>query len=176
MKPGSRRGYTGVRVFWGLFACGLASAEAPQAPDAPQAPREVVTIRPSAEVMTRQGLPQFVGISADTVGATGISMNRIVIPPHGAAKPHRHHAYETAIYLLQGRVETCYGEGLATCVVNETGDFIFIPPDVPHQPRNLSAIEPAIALVARNDPREQENVIPYPPLAQPVPDHAPTPQ
>src|SRR4029079_14700067 len=44
-------------------------------------------------------------------------------------------------------------------VVNEAGDFIFIPPDVPHQPINLSNTEPAIAIVARNDPDEQEHVI-----------------
>jgi uncharacterized RmlC-like cupin family protein len=44
-------------------------------------------------------------------------------------------------------------------VVNEAGDFIFIPPDVPHQPVNLSNTEPAIAIVARNDPNEQEHVI-----------------
>jgi len=36
-------------------------------------------------------------------------------------------------------VETRYGEGLKKSVVNEAGDFIFIPPDVPHQPVNLSA-------------------------------------
>jgi uncharacterized RmlC-like cupin family protein len=44
-------------------------------------------------------------------------------------------------------------------VVNEAGDFIFVPPDVPHQPINLSDTEPAIAIVARNDPEEQEHVI-----------------
>jgi uncharacterized RmlC-like cupin family protein len=44
-------------------------------------------------------------------------------------------------------------------MVNEPGDFIFIPPDVPHQPVNLSDTKPAIAIVARNDPEEQEHVI-----------------
>ena len=47
---------------------------------------------------------------------------------------------------------TRYGEGLKNSVVNVAGDFIFIPPDVPHQPFNLSDTEPAIAIVARNDP------------------------
>ena len=70
--------------------------------------------------------------------------------------------YESAVYLLQGRVETRYGEGLKKSVVNVAGDFIFIPPDVPHQPFNLSDSEPAIAIVARNDPNEQEHVVLYP--------------
>jgi uncharacterized RmlC-like cupin family protein len=60
---------------------------------------------------------------------------------------------------MQGQVETRYGEGLKKSVMNEAGDFIFIPPDVPHQPVNLSKTEPAIAIVARNDPEEQEHVI-----------------
>jgi len=122
---------------------------------------EVITVRPAREVMTRQGLPNFVGISAASAGSTGISMNVIVIPPGGAAEPHFHKGYETAIYLLKGRVQTRYGEGLKKSMVNETGDFIFIPADVPHQPVNLSLTEPAYALVARNDPNEQESVVRY---------------
>ncbi len=85
-------------------------------------------------------------------------MLRVVIPPGARAKAHIHRGYETAIYLLQGRVLTRYGEGLAKSVVNEPGDFIYIPADVPHRPENLSLTEPAIAIVARTDPNEQESV------------------
>lgn len=81
-------------------------------------------------------------------------MLKVVIPPGRSAEPHIHKGFESAIYLIQGKVETRYGS-----VVNEAGDFIFIPPDVPHQPVNLSDTEPAIAIVARNDPEEQEHVI-----------------
>jgi uncharacterized RmlC-like cupin family protein len=83
------------------------------------------------------------------------------MPPGGSAKPHFHRDYETAIYLLNGRVETHYGQGLKQSVVNEAGDFIFIPPNVPHQPHNLSETEPVYAIVSRNDPNEQENVVLY---------------
>ena len=129
-------------------------------------PAEIVTIRPAAATMTRQQLPNFVGVSAATAGARGISMNMVIIPPGGAAEPHLHRGYETAIYLLQGRVETRYGEGLRRSVIHLAGDFIFIPANVPHQPVNLSATEPAHALVARNDPNEQESVEPYPHKAE----------
>ena len=87
---------------------------------------------------------------------------KVVIPPGSSAKAHVHKGFESAVYLLQGRVETRYGEGLKKSVVNVAGDFIFIPPDVPHQPFNLSDTEPAIAIVARNDPNEQEHVVLYP--------------
>ncbi|KAM3110404.1 cupin domain-containing protein [Phormidesmis sp. 146-33] len=126
---------------------------------------EVVTIRPDTEILTRQRLPYFVGISRSTVGAKGISMNLVIIPAGGTAEPHFHRDYETAIYLIKGRVETRYGEGLKQSVINEAGDFIFIPPGVPHQPHNLSATEPAHALVARNDPNDQENVVLYDPTS-----------
>lgn len=118
----------------------------------------IVTIRPADTSATRQGLPNFVGISADNAGARGISMNLVVIPPGGAAKPHRHRGYETAIYILKGHVRTRYGEGLCQDVVHEAGDFVYIPADVPHQPVNLSTTEEARAVVARTDPDEQESV------------------
>ncbi|HEX2530984.1 MAG TPA: cupin domain-containing protein [Burkholderiaceae bacterium] len=123
--------------------------------------QHVTALRPEREVMTRQRLPYFVGISADTAGARRLSMHIVVIPPGAKAEPHLHRSYETAIYVLQGRVETRYGTGLAHSVVSETGDFLFIPPNVPHEAINLSNSEPARAIVARNDPDEQERVIPY---------------
>jgi uncharacterized RmlC-like cupin family protein len=58
-------------------------------------------------------------------------------------------------------VETRYGPDLAESVITEAGDFVFIPAGVPHQPRNLSDTDPATAVVARNDAREAERVVPY---------------
>ena len=63
--------------------------------------------------------------------------------------------------VLEGRVETRYGEHLEKSVVNVAGDFVYIPPDIPHQPINLSDTEPARAIVARNDASETENVAAY---------------
>ena len=119
---------------------------------------DIVTVRPLVSSQSRQGVRQFVGISGANSGARGLSMNRVVIPPGGSAEPHRHVGSESAIYLLQGTVETRYGDRLERRVVNRAGDFLFIPPGVPHQPINLSTTEPAIAIVARNDPEEQEHV------------------
>jgi len=122
---------------------------------------KVVTVRSKEMVRTRQQLQNFVGISEKTAGATGLCMHMIVIPPGGAALPHIHDGYETAIYVIKGRAKTCYGEGLSESVINEAGDFIFIPANLPHQPVNISDTEEVVAIVARNDPNEQEKVIPY---------------
>jgi uncharacterized RmlC-like cupin family protein len=118
----------------------------------------VITVRPDAAIRSRQGLKQYVGISGANSGARGLSMNRVVIPPGGQAAAHRHVGYESTVYLLQGTVETRYGPRLEKSVLNRAGDFLFIPAGVLHQPVNLSRTEPAIAIVARNDPNEQESV------------------
>jgi uncharacterized RmlC-like cupin family protein len=125
--------------------------------------KKILRIRPDAETLTRQSLSDFVGVSQVTAGATGISMNIAIVPPGASAAPHSHYGYETVLYIVKGRVKALYGQGLKQSVVVEAGDFLFVPPNVPHQPHNLSAIEPVYAIVARNDPNEQENVIPYDP-------------
>jgi uncharacterized RmlC-like cupin family protein len=112
------------------------------------APQQVTALRAGPETATIQGLPYFNGISADSAGARG---------------PHVHQGYETGIYVLEGRVETRYGARLEQVVVSEPGDFLFIPPGVPHEARNLSQTEPARAVVARNDANEREKVLPYDP-------------
>ena len=122
-------------------------------------------IRPQAQTAAeRQQLEYFLGVSGDTCGSTGPTTSPATTcsrPPGAAAEPHYHDGYETAIYQLEGRVETRYGEGLARSVVTEAGDFLFVPPGVPHQPVNLSTSERAVALIARNDASEQERVVPY---------------
>ena len=123
--------------------------------------RKAVTFRPKETLTTKQNLPYYVGISKETAGAKGLSMNLVVIPPGASPKAHYHKDFETAIYLLKGTVETRFGENLKESIINEEGDFVYIPPGVPHKPVNLSKTEPALAIVSRNDPNEHENVIAY---------------
>jgi uncharacterized RmlC-like cupin family protein len=126
-------------------------------------PAPLVKVHPNREIATSQGLPYFVGISAITTGAKGLSMYLVVVPPGGHAEPHVHCGHETGIYVLEGRVETRYGPGLRESVVTEAGDFLFIPPGVPHQPFNLSETTPARAIVARNQADEREQGLPFDP-------------
>jgi len=123
---------------------------------------EVRSVRPDREVMTRQRLPYFIGISGQTVGASGLSMHLVVIPPGARAEPHIHVGYETGIYVLEGTVCTRWGSALENEVVSRAGEFLFVPPGIPHEAINLSATEPARAVVARNDPAEQDKVLPFP--------------
>ncbi len=120
---------------------------------------KVITVRPQGTHLTRQQLPNFEGISGSTAGSQHICMHLVIIPPGGQATPHDHNGYETTLYIIQGRAETRYGPNLEYASINEAGDFLFIPPNVPHQPINLSQTEQVVAVVARNDPNEQESVV-----------------
>jgi uncharacterized RmlC-like cupin family protein len=117
----------------------------------------MTVVRPDEETLSRQCLPYFVGVSGLSTPATGISMNLVIIPAHGAAEPHFHKGYETAVYLMKGRVDVRFGHDLEEHLVLEQGDFLFIPADMPHQPVNHDD-DPALAIVARNDAHEQESV------------------
>lgn len=124
---------------------------------------DIITVRPEVTIDTLQKLPNYVGISNKTAGATAISMNIVIIPPGASAQPHYHDGFETTIYLLKGEVQTFYGEDLAKSCVNRPGDFVFIPAGLPHQAVNLSNESEAVAIVARNDANEQESVKLYTP-------------
>ena len=106
-----------------------------------------------------QGFDYFEGISAESTGARGLCMHRLEIPPGGSARPHLHERHETAIYVLQGRSEMRYGEGLSEHLEVRAGQFLFIPAGMPHMPYNPSDSEPCIAVLARTDPNEQESVV-----------------
>lgn len=119
-------------------------------------------VKPGLESLSRQQLPYFVGISSAS-GATKLSMNLVIIPPHSSAEPHFHRGYETAVYTIKGSAEVRYGPNLEESLIVEEGDFLFIPADMPHQPVNHGD-EPVLAIVARNDANEQESVELFTPI------------
>ena len=121
-------------------------------------------IRADRSVRGKQGLDYTVGISAESVGARGIHLQLVTIPPLARAKAHLHEGHETAIYALSGVSGCWYGEGLEEHAVVQPGDFFYIPAGVPHLPYNPSADEPCIAVIARTDPNEQESVVLRPDL------------
>ncbi|HMK88644.1 MAG TPA: cupin domain-containing protein [Methylocystis sp.] len=125
-------------------------------------------IRACDSVTGKQGLTFKPGISAESVGAKGIYLELLTIPPGGRAKAHKHVSHETAIYMISGQATTHYGERLEHKIVSHAGDFVYIGANVPHLPVNTGS-EPAVAVVARTDPREQESVLLLPELDALVP-------
>jgi uncharacterized RmlC-like cupin family protein len=124
-----------------------------------------VRVRPGGEAVTKNRLNYFIGISENSAGSRGISMNIVRVPPGAKTEPHYHADFEATIYVLEGDVETRFGDGLEEKVVTVAGDFLYIPPGVPHQTVNLSETREAVAIIARTTASENENVIPYTPGA-----------
>ena len=126
--------------------------------------QDVVIVKPEAKAIARQGMPQFFGISRASTGAKAISMNVTAFGPGGKAKAHYHRDFETAIYGVSGLIALYHGHELENCSLIEPGCFCYIPPFLPHIAYNLSDEEPAVAITARNDAAEQENVVLTPEL------------
>ena len=121
-------------------------------------------VRPGDNIYDgRQGLTYFEGIAKQTVGAKGICMHLLTIPPGGRAKAHMHENHETAIYALSGETHCWYGEQLQYHRIVSEGEMFYIPAGVPHLPANLSD-KPASVVIARTDPNEQESVVLLPEL------------
>ena len=122
------------------------------------------TLRAAEPFVGKQGFTYNPALSAETVGARAIHMQLLTVPPGARAHAHKHEAHETAIYVLTGEVGMWYGDRLESHMVSRPGDFVYIPANVPHLPYNMSATEPATAIVSRTDPNEQESVVLMPEL------------
>jgi mannose-6-phosphate isomerase-like protein (cupin superfamily) len=90
------------------------------------------------------------GARADVEGVPDLAVGR---PAREVLEDH-----ETAIYILRGRAEMRYGDGLREHEVR-AGQFLFIPAGMPHLPFNPSDDEACVAILARTDPNEQESVV-----------------
>ena len=99
-------------------------------------------------------MARFAGVSQQTAGASNIYMALARIPPGCKSSPHWHTNCESALYVLKGRGKFLVGEGLKEVLEIGPGDFIYVPPGIPHQPINESLSEPIELIVARNSPVE----------------------
>jgi len=125
-------------------------------------------LRSSAICRAWNGIQYQAGLSGTNVGSKQLSMNVATVPPGAIAFAHIHVDFEVMLYILSGRVRHRYGEGLTEVVDNGPGDFIFIEPGIPHEVFNLSDSDPVVAVVARSDAGEWENIVDYPSTHRPA--------
>ncbi|MXX67748.1 MAG: cupin domain-containing protein [Gemmatimonadales bacterium] len=121
----------------------------------------IITVRGGGRHRAWNGIEYKTGMWAENVGSGALSMNVAMIPPGGVAKAHIHVDFEVMLYILEGRVRHEFGPRLEKTLDNEAGDFIFIEPGVPHEVFNLSDTEPVVAVVARSDAQEWENIVDF---------------
>ena len=104
------------------------------------------------------------GISQASAGASGLCLQLASLPPGARARAHQHDRHESAAYVIEGELVLRFGDRLEHQLVARKGDFIFIPNGVPHLVSNPSDDESAVAVLARTDPDEQEDVTELPEL------------
>jgi uncharacterized RmlC-like cupin family protein len=97
------------------------------------------------------GMQRAAAINLARVGAQKIWAGTVKIDPNAKTGAHHHGALESVIYVVRGRARMRWGEHLEFVAEAGPGDFIFIPPFVPHQEINASTDEPLECVVVRSD-------------------------
>ncbi len=123
-----------------------------------------ILIRAGGDAEGITGVRYAAGVSAVSAGSRALCLELATLPPGASGRAHLHAAHESAAYVVEGELVLWYGAELGEHCVASQGDFVYIPPGVPHLPANASATKPAIAVLARTDPGENESAVPLPAL------------
>src|ERR1700731_4809945 len=97
------------------------------------------------------GMDRASAINLARVGARKIWAGTVKIHANAKTGAHHHGALESVIYVLRGRARMRWGEQLEFTAEAGPGDFIYVPPYVPHQEINASASELLECVLVRSD-------------------------
>ena len=97
------------------------------------------------------GMNRAAAINAARVGAQKIWAGTVHIHPNAKTGAHHHGALESVIYVVRGKARMRWGEHLQFTAEANPGDFIFVPPYVPHQEINASADQVLECVLVRSD-------------------------
>jgi uncharacterized RmlC-like cupin family protein len=97
------------------------------------------------------GIDRKAAINFARAGAQKIWAGTVNIHPNAKTGAHHHGELESVIYVVRGRARMRWGEQLEFVAEAGPGDFIFVPPFVPHQEINASATESLECVVVRSD-------------------------
>jgi uncharacterized RmlC-like cupin family protein len=97
------------------------------------------------------GMNRAAAINLARVGARKIWAGTVNIDANAKTGAHHHGALESVIYVVRGRARMRWGEKLEYVAEAAAGDFIFIPPYVPHQEINASTDETLECVLVRSD-------------------------
>ena len=97
------------------------------------------------------GMNRAAAINAARVGAQKIWAGTVHIHAGAKTGAHHHGELESVIYVLRGRARMRWGNELEFVAEAEPGDFIFVPPYVPHQEINASDDQTLECVLVRSD-------------------------
>ena len=102
------------------------------------------------------GMSRAAAINFAKAGAEKLWAGTVAIQPNAKTGAHHHGHLESIIYVVRGHARMRWGEKLEYVAEADPGDFIFVPPYVPHQEINARTDEPLECVLVRSD---QEAVV-----------------
>ncbi len=96
------------------------------------------------------GMTRAAAITHARTGASKLWAGTVTVQPGAKTGPHHHGELETVLYIVKGRARMRWGDQLEFSDEAGPGDFIFVPPYVPHQEMNALLDEPCEAVVVRS--------------------------
>ncbi len=97
-----------------------------------------------------QGMSRAAAITYARVGAEKLWAGTVTIHPKAKTGPHHHGHVESVIYVLKGKARMRWGERLQFMAEADPGDFIYVPPFVPHQEINARESDPLECVIIRS--------------------------
>jgi uncharacterized RmlC-like cupin family protein len=105
----------------------------------------------SSDTAQSEGLRRFAALSGKSVGAEKLWMGETHAAPSSASDNHHHGESETAIYVRSGNPEFVFHDGVQEVRISTApGDYVFIPPYLPHREENPDPNSPAEVVIARS--------------------------
>jgi uncharacterized RmlC-like cupin family protein len=105
----------------------------------------------SSETAQTEGMRRFAAISGRSVGSEKLWMGETHVAPKTASDNHHHGDSETAIFVCSGNPEFVFHNGIEEVrIVTSPGDYVFVPPYVPHREENPDPDNPAVIVIARS--------------------------
>jgi len=97
-----------------------------------------------------QGMNRAAAITHARAGAEKLWAGTVVIHPNAKTGAHHHGPVESVIYVVSGKARMRWGDALEFVAEAGPGDFIYVPPYVPHQEINASEDEPLSCVLVRS--------------------------
>jgi uncharacterized RmlC-like cupin family protein len=116
-----------------------------------QALHHIVRDALSSDTTQTPGMRRLEAISGATVGSEKLWMGETQVAPATASGDHHHGEAETAIYVVSGRPVFVFADGEREVRIETgPGEYVFVPPYVPHREENPSSEETAVVVIARS--------------------------
>ncbi|HSR84119.1 MAG TPA: cupin domain-containing protein [Streptosporangiaceae bacterium] len=122
-------------------------------PDGRSALRLIHSGELSSATAQTTGMIRSAAISGDLVGAQSLWMGRTELPPGVSSGDHHHGHSETGIYVVTGTPVFVYRDpdtGELVRLQTRPGDYVWVPPHVPHREENPAPGEAAVVVIARS--------------------------